>query len=87
MFDLYDIYDTSEIGILTLIIIIVLLVFVIIMLFIYSHIKNRPIINEVKSTSNVDYEKKYNDLMEQKGEVDMNQVKYSPSESRFIICE
>jgi hypothetical protein len=85
MFDLYDIYDTSEIGMLTLIIIIVLLVFVIIILFIYSHIKNRPIVNDEKPASNVDYDKKYNDLMEQKGEVDVNQVKYSPSEFSTLL--
>ena len=85
MFDLYDIYDTSEIGMLTLIIIIVILVFVVVILFIYSHSKNRPIVNDVKPSSNVNYEKKYNDLMEQKEEVDVNQVKYSPSEFSTLL--
>ena len=84
MFDLYDIYDTSEITIIVLIVFIFVLALIIFMLFIFSNSKNVPIINQLPK-SDIDYEKKYNELIEKKGEVPMNQLKYSPSEFATLL--
>ena len=84
MFDLYDIYDTSEITIIVLIVFIFVLALIIFMLFIFSNSKNVPIINELPRSS-IDYEKKYNELIEKKGEVPMDQLKYSPSEFATLL--
>lgn len=84
MFDLYDIYDTSEITIIVLIVFIFVLALIIFMLFIFSNSKNVPIINQLPK-SDIDYEKKYNELIEKKGEVPENQLKYSPSEFATLL--
>ena len=87
MFDLYDIYDSSEISILVLIIIIIILMMVVFVLFMYSQSNNiKNIIPTI--IPGTDYEKKYNEMMEKKGEVDVNQVnqvKYSPSEFSTLL--
>ena len=84
MFELYDIYDTSEISIIVLIVFIFILILIIFMLFMYSGSKNVPIINQLPK-SGIDYEKKYNELIEKKGEVPQNQLKYSPSEFATLL--
>ena len=80
MFDLYDIYDTSEITIIILAVFIFILVLVVFMLFLFSKSKELPVVSK-----GIDYEKKYNDLIEKKGEVPVNQVKYSPSEFSTLL--
>ena len=84
MFDLYDIYDTSEITIIILMVFIFILVLVVFMLFLFSKGSNINIPIELPKKE-IDYEKKYNDLIEKKGEVPQNQVKYSPSEFSTLL--
>ena len=50
------------------------------MLFLFSKGGDSPIVSK-----GIDYEKKYNDLIEKKGEVPVNQVKYSPSEFSTLL--
>lgn len=84
MFNLYDIYDTSEITVIILIGVIFILVLVIFMLFIYT--SSKSIVKSYdRLESGVDYEEKYNELMKEKGEVPMNQLKYSPSEFATLL--
>ena len=85
MFDLYDIYDSSEISILILIIIIIILIVIIIILFIYSNNNIKSIAKDILPTSNINYEQKYKELIKEKGDVDVNQVKYSPSEFSTLL--
>ena len=88
MFELYDIYDSSEITMLVLIIIIIILMIVVVILFLYVYYGNlKTITKEVlpASNNNIDYEKKYNEIIEKKGDVDVNQVKYSPSEFSTLL--
>ena len=82
MFDLYDIYDTSEIAIIVLMVFVFILVLVVFMLFLFSKGSNITLPVETKG---IDYEKKYNDLIEKKGEVPQNQMKYSPSEFSTLL--
>ena len=81
MFDLYDIYDTSEISIIILMVFVFVLVLIVFMMFLLS--KDTKITLPVEK--GIDYEKKYNDLMEKKGEVPPNQMKYSPSEFSTLL--
>ena len=91
MFDLYDIYDSSEIMIFILMIIIIILVIVIISWYSFGHIKEieeeiEEIIHIPKSNNeSTDYKKKYQELIKEKGNVDVNQVKYSPSEFSTLL--
>ena len=81
MFDLYDIYDTSEISIIILMVFVFILVLIVFMLFLFSKGSN----NTLPVEKGIDYEKKYNDLMDKKGDVPQNQVKYSPSEFSTLL--
>jgi hypothetical protein len=83
MFDLYDIYDTSEITIIILMVFLFVLVLIVFMLFLFS--KGSNVSLPIELPKGIDYEKKYNDLIEKKGEVPQDQVKYSPSEFSTLL--
>ena len=88
MFELYDIYDTSEIMILVLFIVVILLVGIIIYMYssnIGSEIKTVEEKILPKSTMEDKPDKKYETEMDKKGDVNVNQMKYSPSEFSTLL--
>lgn len=93
MFELYDIYDTSEITIIVLLVLIFILGLIIFMIFLFSNNKNKfSIKEEIENITHrhhkkddIDYKKKYEELMKEKGDVNINQLKYSPSEFSTLL--
>lgn len=91
MFDLYGIYDSNEIALIVLIIVVIILSIIIIFFF-FSSIKKEIVEVEkevekiiLPSSMDTDYKGKYEKLIKEKGNMDVNQVKYSPSEFSTLL--
>jgi len=91
MFDLYDIYDTSEIAIIFLVGLIIILVFIILILYLIFNVKDMKPSSKKdedkkdEDKKNLEYKKKYEALMKEKGEINKEQLKYSPSEFSTLL--